>query len=446
MTTRIGEHRSKAQWVGVVVLAAALWALVWSVRPSKAPEPVQAAAKTSAPEAPPRAGRAASTAAASAAVASAPAEDPAPVIDEIEVEKPEVCAGEENLITVRSHTTNGTDEYLHGVIGTRAGSRVPLRIWPDTDGSYEMPAISVFGRNNAVTQIEVPRYKVNACKPERIVVVTHRLQPSTPGEFELTAQIVDVGIKDNPAARPFKPASYAWVFDDGGSEETKAPFVTHSYERRPQTTLVSEFLIRVEVKSEAGEKLTGRTLLQIPNMMFQDLAERGIVTIAATPTPRFPKQDGDGVVRQTFRLWHHRDAPVRIDTVTAVRHFAGASSASPHEEASLGLTEIPPGQGVDVEVKLDTAREPDVFTITYVLEGETAEGHAARGTFSLMKPPPAPTKESSIPVTEPVLLAKIKRARELLAQEFVTDEDIWRLEREGKMADLDVSPPRTKAP
>ncbi|WP_437910521.1 hypothetical protein WME95_22570 [Sorangium sp. So ce327] len=446
MTTRIGEHRSKAQWVGVVVLAAALWVLVWSVRPAKAPEPVQAAPKASAPEASPRAGRAASAAAASAAVARAPAEDPAPIIDEIEVEKPEVCAGEENLITVRSHTTNGTDEYLHGVIGTRAGSRVPLRIWPEMDGSYEMPTISVFGRNNAVTQIEVPRYKVNACKPERIVVITHRLLPSTPGEFELTAQIVDVGLKDDPDARPFKPASYAWVFDDGGSEKTKAPFVTHSYERRPQTALVSEFLIRVEVQGEAGEKLTGRALLQIPNMMFQDLAERGVVTIAATPTPRFPRQDADGVVRQTFRLWHHRDAPVRIDTVTAMRHFAGAKGASPLDKASLGLVEIPPGQGVDVEVRLDTAREPDVFTVTYMLEGETAEGHAARGTFSLMKPPPAPTKESSTPVMEPVLLAKIKRARELLAQEFVTDEDIWRLEREGRMADLDVSPPLTREP
>ncbi|MDC0682264.1 hypothetical protein [Sorangium atrum] len=444
MTTRIGEHRSKAQWIGGVVLAAALcWVLVWSVHPSRAPEPAPAAPKASAQEAPPSARRAASAAAAST---RAPAEDPAPIIDEIEVEKPEVCAGEENLITVRSHTTNGTDEYLHSVIGTRTGSRVPLRVWPEMDGSYEMPTISVFGRNNVVTRIEVPRYKVNACKPERIVVITHRLLPSTPGEFELTAQIVGVGLKDKPDATPFKPASYAWVFDDGGSGKTKAPFVTHSYERRPQTALVSEFLIRVEVQSEAGEKLTGRALLQIPNTMFQDLAERGIVTIAATPTPRFPRQDGDGVVRQTFRLWHHGDAPVRIDTVTAVRHYAGASSASPLEKASLSLVEIPPGQGVDVDVSLDTVREPDVFTITYILDGETAEGHAARGTFSLMKPPPAPTKESSTPVTEPVLLAKIKRARELLAQEFVTDEDIWRLEREGKMADLDGSPPPAPAP
>ncbi|WP_437728237.1 hypothetical protein [Sorangium sp. So ce861] len=442
MTTKVGAHRSKARWVGAAALAAALGLSLWSLRAPTAPEPVRPAREASAPEAPPAAKRAASPAAAGA---KPPAGDPAPVIDGVEVEKPEVCAGEENLITVRAHTTNGTDDYLHSVIGGRTGSRVPLRIWPDADGSYEMPVISVFGRNNVMRQIEVPRYEVRACKPERIVAITHRLLPNTADEVELAARIVDVGAKDDPDARPFKPARYTWVFDDGASEETAAPFVTHSYERRPQTSLVSEFLLRVEVRGEAGEKLTGRALLQIPNLSFQNFAERGVVTLLATPTPRFPRQDGDGVVRQSFRLWHHRDAPVRIDAVTAVRHYMQASNSSPHEKASLGLAEIPPGQGVDVAVKLDTRDEPDVFTITYFLEGKTAEGHPARGTFSLMRPPPAPTRPSSIPVTEPVLLAKIKRAREILAQEFVTDEDIWRLEREGKMADLDGSPPRAPA-
>ncbi|MGK4003899.1 hypothetical protein WMF31_14800 [Sorangium sp. So ce1036] len=444
MTTKIGAHRSRARWALVAVLAAALGLLIWSLRAPRVPEPVQAARKAGAPEAPPPGARRAAGVTAARTRAPAADPEPAPIIDGVEVEKPEVCAGEENLITVRSHTTNGTDEYLHTVIGRHTGSRVPLRIWPDQDGSYEMPTISVFGRNNVVRQVEVPRYKVNDCKPERIVAITQRLLPNTAAEYELTARILDVGVKDDPHARPFKPASYAWVFDDGESESTRAPFVTHSYERRPQTTLVSEFLIRVEVRGEAGEKLTGRALLQIPNIVFQNLTERGIVTLMATPTPRFPRQDGDGVVRQAFRLWHHGDAPVRIDSVSAVRHYMSARDSSPREEVSLGLVEIPPGQGVDVEVSFDAVSEPDVFTITYFLEGETAEGGAARGTFSLMKPPPMPTRESSIPVTEPVLLAKIKRARELLAREFVTDEDIWRLEREGKMADLDGSPPRTR--
>jgi len=120
------------------------------------------------------------------------------------------------------------------------------------------------------------------------------------------------------------------------------------------------------------------------------------------------------------------------------------------DAASLPVSEIPEGPGTEVKVTFDTRAEPDVFAITYSLEGTSADGHPARGTFSIMRPPPRPTKENSKPVEDPVLLAKIKRARELLHQEFVTDEDIFRLEREGRFADLKVDasqkPARTVAP
>src|SRR5690349_10967458 len=44
----------------------------------------------------------------------APAPRPAapPVFDSVQVEKEEVCQGEENLVTVRAHTTDGNDAYL----------------------------------------------------------------------------------------------------------------------------------------------------------------------------------------------------------------------------------------------------------------------------------------------------------------------------------------------
>jgi hypothetical protein len=39
-------------------------------------------------------------------------------------------------------------------------------------------------------------------------------------------------------------------------------------------------------------------------------------------------------------------------------------------------------------------------------------------------------------VNDPALVARIVRAREILKQEFVTDEDIWRLEKQGAFTDL----------
>ncbi|HLL85182.1 MAG TPA: hypothetical protein VK420_21105, partial [Longimicrobium sp.] len=48
--------------------------------------------------------------------------------------------------------------------------------------------------------------------------------------------------------------------------------------------------------------------------------------------------------------------------------------------------------------------------------------------------------ENSNPVEDPVLKAKILAARKILNQPYVTDEDIWRLEREGKLAHLQANP------
>lgn len=108
------------------------------------------------------------------------------------------------------------------------------------------------------------------------------------------------------------------------------------------------------------------------------------------------------------------------------------------ETQELGLTQVQLGAGVEVEAALNTRAEPNVFSITYKLEGVTEDGLPARGTFSVMRPPPRPTRESSTPVTDPVFVAKIFRTRQLLNKPFVTDEDIWKLERDGHFNNLTV--------
>jgi hypothetical protein len=371
-------------------------------------------------------------------------ESAAPIIDEVLVEKDEVCSGEENLITVRAHTPNGTDAFLHYVIGSESGPQVPLRAFLGPDGKVEMPKIRVFGQKNAATEIDIPPYRVKDCRPARMVTVVPRLLPNTQDEYELQARILETSPKDGPGAERFEPVSYTWKFGDGSEETTKVPRVIHSYEARSHERMVSNFLVAVEVKDSSGATLKGRRSLEIMSSVFANYAERGIVTVMAIPTPRFPEMDAEGVVRQSFRLRHFRDEPVRVERVRAVRHYMATGESSPPEsmegEASLGLTTISPGPGVEVSVTLDTQEEREVFAVTYMIEGVTEDGMKARGSFSLMRPPPRPTREASTPVHDPLLQAKILRARELLHQEFVTDEDIWRLEREGKLADLKVGP------
>ena len=373
-----------------------------------------------------------------------PKPTPPPIIDEVTVEKPEVCSGEDNLITVRAHSPDGNDAYLHSTIGTGVGMRVPLRVWLEEGSTYEQPRVTVFGKDNVSASVLVPRYTVKECEPERLVDVYSRRVPNSEEDYEFLVRIHELPRRDEPRRKPFAPVRFVWTFDDAPSVTTTVPTVTWTLSPQPNrpAAMYHQHLVRVEAIDASGRKATGRSSLQLLDPTFENFDKKGVVTVLAVGTPRFPTEDEAGVVRQRFRLFHRWRGPVTLERVTALRARRPEPKAPPlpeeATEASLGVETLPEGRGAEVSVSLDTKAEPDVGMITYVLEGRTTDGHPARGTFSLMRPPPRPTKENSVPVTDPRLLAKVKRARELLGQDFVTDEDLWRLEREGRFEDLAV--------
>jgi hypothetical protein len=374
----------------------------------------------------------------------AQAEADAPVIDEITVEKKEVCEGEENLISVRAHTSNGTDEFLSYMVGGRKGQQVPVRSWIADDGENPRLEVKVFGRNNVVTSALVPAFVVKPCKPARIALITARLRANTWSEFDFEVKINESGAAGNPAASvlPFKPRLYEWSFGDGEKATTQLPYATHNYEGRKQDAMYSHLLVEVKIHGETGEPVVGRTALQLLNPAFENLAAKGVVTLLVQLTPRFPEMGSDGVVRQKVRLFHHRDRPVFIHNAVLFRHKA--TPGEPVREqvvdpsSLMGTSIIPPGKGIEFEAKLDTRRDADVFSLEHYVEGKDSEGLPARGAFSVMRPPKLPTKEDSMPVEDPLLKQKILAARKILNRSYVTDEDLWALERAGKFAELEA--------
>ncbi len=353
-----------------------------------------------------------------------------------------MCSGEENLVTIKAHTVDGTDDHLHYVVGSETGQRIPVRIWKRADGTYERPRVSVFGRDNVATHAELPEFQVKDCEPLRNAVVGSRLLPNTMGEYEFQVRILDVAAKKLPDARPFQAVRYEWSWGDGSTETTQGPVATHRFSGQELERMYHQYLVSVEAVAANGERVKGRQALQVLNLAYENFVYRGVITVLGEGTPRFPQLGEDGVVRQTFRLFHQAKGSVRIDKVTAVRAFRPTQEEPSREEAletnELAVSHIPPGKGVEVQVKLDTKAEPDTAVITFLLEGSSEDGHPVRGSFSVMRPPAPPTRDNHIPVMDPVLIAKIKRAQQLLQQRFVTDEDLIRLEREGKFADLKV--------
>ncbi|HYH98272.1 PKD domain-containing protein [Hyalangium sp.] len=384
-------------------------------------------------------------------VAEAPPEPPpepqadpaAPVIDEITVEKTEVCEGEENLITVRAHTPDGTDAFLHYTIGGRLGPSVPVRSWIADDGEQPKLEVVAFGKDNVMTKVEVPAFTVKPCKPTRMALITSNLRANTWGEFDFEVKLIENPPPGNVSVLPFKPRSYEWTFGDGETLTTQVPHVTHNYEGRKQDAMFSHLLIEVKVHGSHGEEpVRGRSSLQLINPAYEDLATKGVVTLLVQLTPRFPELGSDGVVRQKVRLFHSRERPVFIHSAVLFKHRMNPTGLAQEQRVEpsslLGSSIIPPGKGLEFEVQLDTNEDADVFSLEHSVEGKDSEGLPARGAFSVMRPPPKPTKENSNPVADPLLKAKIVAARKILNRPYVTDEDLWALERQGKFAEINA--------
>jgi hypothetical protein len=178
------------------------------------------------------------------------------------------------------------------------------------------------------------------------------------------------------------------------------------------------------------------------NPAYEELKFKGLVKIMAQQAPRFPVLK-DGKVTQVVRLWHFDKEPILVDRIIAYyfgREGAEMGSAPVPAAALLGADRIPVKAGMGVQVVLDTTKNPEIGFITYDIQGTTHDGRRAMGTFSIMRPPDAPTRDKNIPVTDGLLAAKILKAKELLGKATVTDEDLWELERQGQFMGLQPVP------
>jgi hypothetical protein len=222
--------------------------------------------------------------------------------------------------------------------------------------------------------------------------------------------------------------------------------VEHNYEGRPQTALYSYFVVGVTITgANKGETATARITLPLINPAFESLVEKKIVQLMISLDPRFPEIGADGKVTQHVKIWHNQPAAVTIDHASLVRyyrHAAGETSPEVVDVGSLlGTTSIPAGKdGITATVTLDPEAEEEVFSKTWALEGTSADGDRATGTFSVMLPPPKPSADSGTMVFDPLLKQKILLARQMLGKDVVDDEDLWALERQGAFANLKVDP------
>ncbi|HEX5061648.1 MAG TPA: hypothetical protein VFV99_19915 [Kofleriaceae bacterium] len=365
------------------------------------------------------------------------------VIDEITVEKREICAGEENLVTVRAHAAREEDApELQIIIDGTPGSQVALRPTSYLGPDGTAPRVTAHLGDERRVSAEIPPFEVRDCHPERILDVRHRAVPNAPGRVELWANVVQHG-----PGEQFKPVRYRWELSDGTREETTTPIFEKSFRGRRQDALFTHVLVTCIAESADGQTLMGRTNIELFNQAYEILARKGTVLLEVDH-PQFPELDEKGIVNWPIRVWHHHNAPV---TITAIRRIRvsrdGALGAGGGREqidqvpveSVLGTNRIPSGW-IDAKVTLDTHADPDVAYVLYEMTGRTDDGYPAGGGFSVMRPTELPTREKHVQVADVQLMAKIIAAQKILGKQYVTDEDIWRLEREGKLDTATIDP------
>ncbi len=360
-----------------------------------------------------------------------------PIIDEVLLDKTELCAGETFMVTVKAHSVHPEDDiHLHGVVDGHAGMRVPLVARRNRNPKRQQ-MVAVFGRNGKRAMAELPEYTIKDCVAERTLQIGYRLRVNTNSEYEFSANIMNLSANDL-----FEVASYSWDFGDGTSETTSGATVIHDYGRRKQESVYSNMLVRVTARATTGESLVGRRAIQMRNAAFANLVHAGVVTLVVELTPRFPRVE-NGLVTQGIRLWHHRLRPIKVARLRARKNFGDAGTTPVITSVSivdtLGTATIPPA-GIAFDVVLDARGDPNLRSIDFLLDGVSAEGIPVKSVFSVMRPADLPTPESHVPVTDPLLTRKIIRARALLGRDYVSDEDIWRLQREGKLDDIEPGP------
>jgi hypothetical protein len=366
----------------------------------------------------------------------------APVIDAIELEKTDVCEGEENLVTVKAHTTDGTDAFLHVVVlGQGSGSSVPVRGVLDKHGVAVFPEIRVFGKDGVVTEAKLPPFRVHSCPARRNLIVSFQKMPNTLAGYRLYGSVVEHERNESERSNRPRLVSYEWDFGDGERLDDSAPYAEHHFSRIDPNKRYSSFVVKLSATDERGEKLIGSTTLELENDAFEALRVKNVVQLFYSMEPRYAVLGADGVVRQHFHVFHRYSQAIEL-TNLRLSWLGEDKTENLPPQVLLGTDNIPPGPGIDFELAVSRSDHPKFYGLNVTLEGFSQDGHAASGLVSLMKPGENPSRAQHVAVTDPNITARILRARQLLKQEFVSDEDLSNLEQQGKFDDLQAAPAR----
>jgi hypothetical protein len=215
------------------------------------------------------------------------------------------------------------------------------------------------------------------------VAVRRSLDASDRVQFTASvAETPQPGSLDNA---PFAAVSYEWDFGDGQTETTTSADVMHSYEARSQASMVSVFLVRVQLKERGDRHIEGVTSVPLTNRGFVPLIHENTVLVSAGVT----RTEGSDEPQKIW-LYHGYPQPVTIDRVEVIETTQGRGGEPTRRELArdsvLGFSTLAAGES-RVLPTLDAALTRPGQARSLVITGHTDDGKAASGSIALVGAP-----------------------------------------------------------
>ena len=370
----------------------------------------------------------------------------ADLIHDVELEKGYACPGEDVLVRMYGKPENAAGVLptaeLNFNVGGDFGETVTVS--GKTPGVRELTAVASNGVDKIAYrpfQLTVLEPDAPECRDRPYATLAVELHPGDPHAIE--ARVVAThGVEGR--------LSYEWDFGDGARAETQERFASHSYALRDQTRTLSTYLVTVRAFDPRGRMAQGRGSIHLSNNHFRARAfgDR-LVPVFYSP---FPQPSAAGArFAVTFRSLE--DDPIAFDKATLTERscLAGREdrvrtidpaalgvprriAAKERREASLLLRDGLIHEDTCV-VELELTGDSTPPRIGRAMPGSPIDYREVRTrfTFELFAAPPADqggaSELASLPITDPVLLAKLLRASEEAPGGRVTRAMLEQLEK-----------------
>ncbi len=349
------------------------------------------------------------------------------LIQRVDLEKPEICPGDDVKISVRMDETkkiNGFDSES-SVMGIPSGEAVLRFAHAGERSFYVAVTDGRRGMDFRTGLVKVLPADSPACaKRPRLVLYSRAID----------REIFHFAVVDSP----FVTAdAYRWEFGDGTTQDTKitSPSIEHSFSARGQERHTSVYHVAVTALASGREIAKARTTIVLPNTYFRTL-EIGSPQLSAEYSPLLKKtQDQPLTYEAQIRFGNPDHVPVTLDKANLSIFPCKTNTMreeTPDVAALLDRTSIPPG-GTSVKLRLMMSEEPCRIDIT--LSGDTdpprVGGNARRGsgtigrtTAQLTLTTRPSTDQGKQKLQE---LIQLEKARLILGKDDITEEEMRQL-------------------